>query len=98
QDSAMGQNFAAMGEEILDEIVLLRSEVYGLSAHLNQALLRIDLEVARFIGHVRLGRGGGAAQQGANTRGEFSHAKRLGNIIVRAEIECLDLGGLVFLD
>ena len=56
KDRAMGENFPAICQKILNHVVLFGREVHSLAADFNQTLLRIDLEIPGFISSVGLWR------------------------------------------
>ena len=56
ENGAMGKNFPAIREKILNHVVLFGREMDGLAIDFNQALLGIDFEISGFIGNIGLRR------------------------------------------
>src|SRR5262249_36069012 len=97
KDHSMRKHLAAIGHEVLDEIVLLGREMNRFAVDFYAALLRIDAEVTHCVNRVPLRRSR-TAQQSAHARCEFGHSKWLGNVVVGAKVKSFYFSGFIFLD
>ncbi len=88
----MGKNFSGIADEVHEQIEFFRRQSQPFALLTRGVCFQIDHEVSR-LQNLRLGFGSRfAAQGGANACQQLVHAKRLGDIVVGAGIECVNFG------
>src|SRR5262249_8744106 len=95
QQELVRENLARVLNEGAQEIVFFRRKVHLLVADLDDAPDEIDGQITGpeywpFTMDLKL-----VAQRGSHPRKQFVHSERLGDVIVGAEVQRLDLAGLV---
>jgi hypothetical protein len=92
KESSVGQDLARMLGEVEEKVELLGSEVNILAANRDTVLRHVDVEVAQVEDLWGLGGCGGlAAKLGADAGLKFLDAERLGDEVVGAGVEGLNL-------
>ena len=96
---AVGQHLAGMDHQQSQQIVFLGRELDLLASHASpMRRTRSTDEIARTNTGALALRLEAVAQRGAQARHQLLHAEGLGDVIVGAEIERLDLAALVVAD
>src|SRR5208337_1542523 len=90
----VGENLARVEYEKPEDLVFLGRKLHLLAFHRNDAPDKIDAKVSALEQRLAALLLNAVAQRGADARNEFGDAERLGDIIVRAEIEGLDFPAL----
>ena len=94
EEHAVGEDAVGVHDEGLEELVLGGGEVDGLAGASDLAALEVDGEVAGAEDGLGAGGGaGGVAEGDADAGDELVHAEGLGEVVIGAEGEGLDLGG-----
>src|SRR5438309_3190517 len=94
QQLPVGEHPASLERQELEEFVLDRSEMDGLTAQANEMPLDVQLHIAKVQYRLR-GGGPGTAQRYANAGVKLLHAERLGEVVVRAGLQRAHLIGLL---
>src|SRR5580704_6912860 len=92
----MGNDLSRMSGQMDEQVKLLRGEVDWAPENADQVSVGIDDEIASLEGSSRAFRR--AAQVGAHSGQQFLDAEGLGDVVVSAGVQCLDLGALMVTD
>src|SRR5262249_12620943 len=95
EQELVGEHLAGVLHQRAQKLVFLGGQFYLLVTHLHDAPYQVDREVAgaedrTLPVHLQL-----MAQRRAHAGEQFVHAERLGDVVVGAEVECLDLADLI---
>src|SRR2546427_8230315 len=95
EQALTAEDLARMAEEVLQKIELLGGELDGFPAAGHFMRAHADFDIPECVTLLLLGSATGAAQDGLDARQQLADGKRLGDIIVGAELEADDFVDLL---